>query len=221
MGIDLTGYKEAMLFSGSEIDKVGLRLASIAYAKQLLICVGKDIDKRFLDVQVIKKMFLEEDAFEHLHKLFETGWTSIERRALLDCMYNELIKYVSEDELDYEPEDLDIWWRDMIRYTIQCVDKEVSKDMAEYLKKFDSYSTLNALWWISTDIFECTGYAWLGKNAAIMYGYVEKKDSDTFIMWCELNGIKDRASEKERLYKLFKVNNDMLLDAALKMNMPG
>lgn len=219
--VDLTGYKEAMVFYGSGYDSLGCRLAVTAYAKQLLICAGKDIEKYYMNVGEIRRMFLEEETFSHLHIAFRLAGTVPELNALMDLLYDELCKYVSEDDLCYEPSDMGMWWDEMRERAIRRLTDDVSKEMGDFLNDLEIHGLFNRLWWTNTNISECTGYAWLGEQASVNYGFNNNKEvySETFNEWCKRSFVKDKKAEKERLYKLFKVSDDQKLDDVLRMNM--
>lgn len=218
--VDLADYHNAMVFYGSGFDYTGLKLAIYSYARQLLVCIGKDVTEDGIDVVGIRKMFLNEETFKHIHEQFRTSNTVDELNVLMDVMYEELCKYVSDDELCCEPEDVDIWWNLMRYHTIEKVGDEVSKDMRNFLLELDSNGLFTKLWWIDSDVDNCTGFAWLGKEAAINYGSGNKnKYSDTLIKWCNRLSISDIESEKNRLCKLFNVHDDDKLDEYLELNM--
>lgn len=221
--VDLTGYKEAMVFygGGTTLSNVGLAFASFAYAKQLLMCVGKNIEPDCLDVEKIKKMFVDEKTFEHLHSMFVAGWTNIERKALIDLMHKELCNYIALEDLDYEPCDLNMWWEEMCAKTITAAKEAGYEDTYTCLNCLTVDGQLDDLWWDDTDVFKCTGYLWLAKEAAIHYGFVgcKKKYSDTFLEWCERNFITNKEEELERLHSLFKVQDNNEIDDILKKNM--
>lgn len=219
--VGLTGYREAMVFIGSGTEWTGCKLANISYAKQLLVCLGKDINPDSFNVSEITRMFLEEETFKHLHELFKAYGTVSDLHALIDMMHEELCKYVDYEDLDYEPEDERIWWSELKKKTIECVSRDISVEMGAFLNNFETNKLLYNLWWPETDVLKCTGYAWLGKNAAIKYGYetMAKRYSDTFLEWCKKNFITDRDSEMNRLCALFKVRYTDKLDELLQMNM--
>lgn len=218
--INLTNYREAMVFLGDGTDWVELKFATIAYAKQLLVCIGKDVKEDWFNVDEITKTFLKEETFKDLHNPFASSWNVVELSSLMDLMHEELCKYVNIDKLDYEPEDVNIWFDQMRDKIISCVRSEISEDMANFISSFHN-RRYERKCWSNFDITKCNSYAWLGSKLADGYGYHLTKSSysSTFLKWCEQNMITDKDKEKERLYKLFKVSDDAKLDKILEMNM--
>lgn len=218
--ISLKSYQEAMVFYGARDEWIRCKFAIMLYARQLLICLGKDIDEDCLDVSKISKMFLQEESFRHMHTLFNLKGTVRDLVNLIDIMSGELCKHVSYDSLDYETSDEQMWWNILRSKVISSVRREVSEDIAQFLEELEIRGKFTRLLWDDMNIYECAGYAWIGKEAAMRYGYKESKAYSTIFMeWCRRNSVTDMEAEKSRLYALFTVVDDKRLDEILLKNM--
>lgn len=209
--IDLSAYREAVAFYGDGENEVGVKLSILSYVKQLLNCAGRNMDD-VLNADMIMSEFCSYDRFKHISEMVDLNYSTYELKAIVATLVQELRKYVSDDSLKYEAYQVNMWRVDLFDKIMGTALNYGAESLGEFLNiycKSDFVGRLDE----DTDVLDCTGYIWLGREIAKSYGYdLGKTYSTLFLRWCARNGVENIEAKHMQLYEEFKVDNDTDLD---------
>lgn len=169
--LDLTGYREAMVCYYEGCSAASLDFAIMGYKKQLLMLVDDVVDNCCFNAKLISERFLKRNEFKHLSEIFDSCDNDAGKESAIDALHEELRNYVTDEELNYEVSDLASWKHEFILRVITNTITTVSESTGEFLREIYVVNVLKGMLFDDTDTGKCTGYAWLGANAAVKYGF--------------------------------------------------